>query len=319
MRGHNTRALTSTPPVILMKRAFTLIELLVVIAIIAILAAILFPVFAQAKVAAKKTAAISNQKQISTSFLLYLGDNDDRYPMRSGCELNSSINSALNDGTLRCSSGTGFGHSMTWQTWQKYVFPYMKNVQIFEHPLRQRNATDWSTNGQLLNAFAINLAITGAATTGFTSTPWTGGTQTGIPSVSEAWILAELPHSYAAPFAVQNGGPAQQTVYPMAIREYWRAIFLKNAGGCTTTEEVDPVAAPAGGLVLGMADGSAKFFQVRKFLGETPTLAQYVPGAALPGPMGSNCRNARSAYNYTGGPAVPNLNINAPLWGLTTQ
>ena len=48
-----------------MRRAFTLIELLVVIAIIAILAAILFPVFAQAKAAAKKTAAISNQKQVS--------------------------------------------------------------------------------------------------------------------------------------------------------------------------------------------------------------------------------------------------------------
>jgi hypothetical protein len=103
----------------------------------------------------------------------------------------------------------------------------------------------------------------------------------------------------------------------MAIREYWRAIFLKNAGGCMTTEEVDPIAAPAGGLTLGMADGSAKFFQVKKFLGETPTLAQYVPGAALPGPMGSNCRNARSAYNYSGGPATPNININAPLWGLS--
>ena len=47
-----------------MKRAFTLIELLVVIAIIAILAAILFPVFAQAKLAAKKTTSISNMKQI---------------------------------------------------------------------------------------------------------------------------------------------------------------------------------------------------------------------------------------------------------------
>ena len=58
-------------------RAFTLIELLVVIAIIAILAAILFPVFAQAKEAAKKTQCLSNTKQIMTSELLYLGDNED--------------------------------------------------------------------------------------------------------------------------------------------------------------------------------------------------------------------------------------------------
>lgn len=59
------------------KRAFTLIELLVVIAIIAILAAILFPVFAQAKVAAKKTASMSNMKQIGTGSMLYLNDYDD--------------------------------------------------------------------------------------------------------------------------------------------------------------------------------------------------------------------------------------------------
>ena len=63
-----------------MKKAFTLIELLVVIAIIAILAAILFPVFAQAKLAAKKTADLSNLKQIGTSIFIYAGDSDDVAP-----------------------------------------------------------------------------------------------------------------------------------------------------------------------------------------------------------------------------------------------
>src|SRR5687768_11860135 len=61
-------------------RAFTLIELLVVIAIIAILAAILFPVFAQAKMAAKKTAHISNYKQAGTGVQIYLADHDDQFP-----------------------------------------------------------------------------------------------------------------------------------------------------------------------------------------------------------------------------------------------
>ena len=60
-----------------MKRAFTLIELLVVIAIIAILAAILFPVFAQAKNAAKKTQSLSNLMQIATAWTLYSADYDD--------------------------------------------------------------------------------------------------------------------------------------------------------------------------------------------------------------------------------------------------
>jgi prepilin-type N-terminal cleavage/methylation domain-containing protein/prepilin-type processing-associated H-X9-DG protein len=61
----------------LKQRGFTLIELLVVIAIIAILAAILFPVFSQAKLAAKRTVALSNAKQVATANFIYQGDFDD--------------------------------------------------------------------------------------------------------------------------------------------------------------------------------------------------------------------------------------------------
>ncbi len=63
------------------RRAFTLIELLVVIAIIAILAAILFPVFARAKEAAKGTACVSNARQIGMSVKMYLQDADDTMPI----------------------------------------------------------------------------------------------------------------------------------------------------------------------------------------------------------------------------------------------
>lgn len=79
--------------------AFTLIELLVVIAIIAILAAILFPVFAQAKAAAKKTVALSSAKEISLAFHMYAGDFDDMcvltgtYPP-SGQPFTPTINNA---------------------------------------------------------------------------------------------------------------------------------------------------------------------------------------------------------------------------------
>lgn len=96
-------------------KAFTLIELLVVIAIIAILAAILFPVFAQAKAAAKQSAAISNLKQIGTSLQIYLGDNDDTQVPRSTVELTTPIRTERN--------------------WKMLVAPYVKNRDIFRDPL----------------------------------------------------------------------------------------------------------------------------------------------------------------------------------------
>ena len=80
-----------------LRRGFTLIELLVVIAIIAILAAILFPVFAQAKNAAQKTADLSNQKQHATATLMYSGDYDDTFFPQSGpdCSGNWDFNSRV--------------------------------------------------------------------------------------------------------------------------------------------------------------------------------------------------------------------------------
>ena len=60
-----------------MKRAFTLVELLVVIAIIAILAALLFPVLSRAKGAARRTACISNTRQINLALRMYADDHED--------------------------------------------------------------------------------------------------------------------------------------------------------------------------------------------------------------------------------------------------
>ncbi len=91
-------------------QAFTLIELLVVIAIIAILAAILFPVFAQAKAAAKKTADLSNNKQHATGIMMYQSDADDTFPR--------SVYNAPNR-----MSGTW---SMPF-TWREAIMPYVKN------------------------------------------------------------------------------------------------------------------------------------------------------------------------------------------------
>ena len=64
----------------MVRRAFTLIELLVVVAILAILAALLFPVFTRAKAAAKQATCIGNLKQVGSAFMLYMADYDDIFP-----------------------------------------------------------------------------------------------------------------------------------------------------------------------------------------------------------------------------------------------
>ncbi len=102
------------------RAAFTLIELLVVIAIIAILAAILFPVFAQAKEAAKKTTCISNQKQIILAAQMYLADFDEKYHrIRTGV-----FNTACSN-DVSCDQVTGA---------EDLLMPYVKNRGIWKCP-----------------------------------------------------------------------------------------------------------------------------------------------------------------------------------------
>jgi prepilin-type N-terminal cleavage/methylation domain-containing protein/prepilin-type processing-associated H-X9-DG protein len=99
-----------------MKRAFTLIELLVVIAIIAILAAILFPVFARAKESAKKTADLSNIKQLSTGLQVYMADYDDTMPQPGWS-------------AVQAPSGGNSCYSWRWG-----VLPYTKSKDLYSSP-----------------------------------------------------------------------------------------------------------------------------------------------------------------------------------------
>ncbi len=108
-----------------MKRAFTLIELLVVIAIIAILAAILFPVFARAKQAAKRTAGLAQMKQIGTAVQIYAADFDDGLPTWNICGA-----AANNASPLPASCGTSWVGPLSFAAanhWDALLYPYVKN------------------------------------------------------------------------------------------------------------------------------------------------------------------------------------------------
>ncbi len=107
-------------------RGFTLIELLVVIAIIAILAAILFPVFAQAKSSAKKAACLSNLRQIGTAFVMYMTDEDDRMPDRR--DLKQSLPGGWKPWTTWPTSDPRGGWALV------VLHPYTKNDDIWTCP-----------------------------------------------------------------------------------------------------------------------------------------------------------------------------------------
>ncbi len=100
---------TPSSPAESRRAGFTLIELLVVIAIIAILAAILFPVFAKAREKARQTACLSNEKQIGLGILQYVQDNDEFFPISNG-------------------------ENPAGGNWAQQVYPYIKSLNVFKCP-----------------------------------------------------------------------------------------------------------------------------------------------------------------------------------------
>ncbi len=136
-----------------MRRGFTLIELLVVIGILAVLAAILFPVFIGSKQASKKTMCLSNMKQIGTSFIMYLSDHDGQYPT---CDNDKAkITGRPPDPETPDENGPPE------RDWTITTQPYMKNFDIF------RCASDTSIkpkdpkNPDLVNEYRSSYTVNG--------------------------------------------------------------------------------------------------------------------------------------------------------------
>jgi len=277
---------------------FTLIELLVVIAIIAILAAILFPVFAQAKMAAKKTVDLSNLKQLDLSVFMYGNDYDDAYPFCWGW-----------------GSGAGDWNTGVGVPWQGQTAPYVKSQPIWLSPVDNWNrGTDPAVgNGN----YIIGCSVPGAQTKGVTysmnyldvwdggypydGTAWwgPGSTQcdmsptcdsatpgeTSVPQVATTILIAPRPDNY------------HQWCQGWATDVFFNfSEFLCPNGNCTGTQLVTPGGGATmfnNGTNYALCDGHAKFMTLGASLAaqgvqsSTPVPSYWPTGnTAWPWPVG---------------------------------
>jgi prepilin-type N-terminal cleavage/methylation domain-containing protein/prepilin-type processing-associated H-X9-DG protein len=176
---------------------FTLIELLVVIAIIAILAAILFPVFAKVREKARQASCASNEKQLGLSILQYVEDYDESWP------------NGINPGN---GSSPGAG-------WATQVYPYVKSAKVYVCP--NDNGVE---GGTAVDSYALNMNLAGGGSGGGSSTALSLGTMTAPASTLLLVEVSQCDTTTPAPGTV----PGEAWTPSLAIKNI--------AGSCTNYE-----------------------------------------------------------------------------------
>ena len=205
-----SRRARRSAPALPSRTAFTLIELLVVIAIISILAAILFPVFAQAREKARQTACLSNGKQIGTAFLMYAQDYDENLVLTS------------------FSSTPGVGTS---NSWTNKCQPYIKSRTLFRCPSDQ--TSNWAeTDDEVLNATTTGKKLTSYLLNAYMAGSAPYGNLAAIKSPASVIYVSEAseaiaPRDHFHPFN-WNGNLETPTPNPM-YSAYMNGITWDNA------------------------------------------------------------------------------------------
>ncbi len=235
------------------RRGFTLIELLVVIAIIAILAAILFPVFARAREKARQTSCLSNVKQLALGVMMYVQDYDETFPCWARWY------------PSRYNAGDGFADSVCTspQSPPLAIYPYVKNLQLYVCP-SGRGTTDsagygtynthWRFPGPASYSYGFRDAIFGRAVT----------------TAPVATKMAELHHPATTVMlgdsAHMFGGKGAMIWSNLCCDGGWTTAPLDGIG--VGGKPIDDTVASRhnGGENFAFADGHAKWVQPRSAL-----------------------------------------------------
>ncbi|MBQ0105510.1 MAG: DUF1559 domain-containing protein, partial [Armatimonadetes bacterium] len=212
-----------------LKKGFTLIELLVVIAIIAILAAILFPVFAQAREKARQTACLSNLKQIGTGLTLYLSDYNQTFPCVSpGCDTGGDARKFSYCGALET---------------------YLKNDKIWSCPSAEESE-NIDTNVYIPNSYICNQVAFGRTA----DNPWQAKLEVWVKAKKESQVKrpSDLITFYDGPVVTKSTACNPAKVW----NNDWQAILWQSVAYYPTTETHN------GGKNFVYADGHASFKNV---------------------------------------------------------
>lgn len=261
-----------------LKKGFTLIELLVVIAIIAILAAILFPVFGRARENARRSSCQSNMKQIGLGFKQYIQDYDEKFPL------------AIAD-----TGGSPGAFDGGDQGWAQAMQPYMKSTQIFQCPSETNppsspantggfnpGYSDYWANAQVVNSSGVSEASIDAQaltvlngdgqSVGGSNAAATDGTAAYVVTPGNGNIDQQSGNGVLTGTATALGAP-MATVFP--------TLYASNTGTTAIYDTTTPTALGRGGKRhldgsnFAFTDGHVKWLRPEKLKNDRSTVGSF--------------------------------------------
>jgi prepilin-type N-terminal cleavage/methylation domain-containing protein/prepilin-type processing-associated H-X9-DG protein len=237
------------------RSGFTLIELLVVIAIIAILAAILFPVFAQAREKARQTTCASNLKQMSTGLAMYRQDFDEMF------------NPPFLKSQPEVPPGGYWAVGSTDVFWQQIAMAYIKNFEIHKCPSSRFDPDPANPPKPYQGNMGMNLHLNQPQTYWPAATaPWPGGTVLPKPSTNNPLTDADIPRPSETYLVADSGGYTMSLFSGTTPKAAFNYIpgYSKNAPIAWNNEVKADALTPrhGDGMLVGYVDGHVKWMKV---------------------------------------------------------